>query len=47
MRICWAKGISNQIRLNGWMADYNGVPGDAEVEMTFVENQLNHVIMGL
>ena len=47
MRICWAKGISGQIRANGWLVDYNGVHGDAEVEMNFIESQLNHVIMGL
>ncbi len=47
MRICWAKGTSNQIAQAGWMADYKGVKGDQEVEMNFIEEQLNHYIMGL
>ncbi len=47
MRICWAKGISSQIRAHGWLADYKGVGNDTEVEMSFVEDQLNHVILGL
>jgi hypothetical protein len=38
MRICWAKGISNQVRANGWMDEYKGVIGDAEVEMNWVED---------
>jgi|LauGreDrversion4_2_1035121.scaffolds.fasta_scaffold673947_2 hypothetical protein len=38
MRICWAKGLSNQIRAQGWMADYNGVMGDPELEMNYVED---------
>jgi len=47
MRICWAKGISGQIRGSGWLIDYKGVNGDAEVEMNYIESQLNHFIMGL
>lgn len=29
------------------MEDYRGVVGDAEVEMNYIEDQLNHVIMSL
>ena len=47
MRICWAKGISNIIRAQGYMEDYRGVFGDAEVEMNYIEDQLNHVILDL
>jgi hypothetical protein len=27
------------------MEDYKGVQGDAEVEMNYIEDQLNHIIM--
>ena len=46
MRICWAKGINAQVRALGCMADYRGVGNDPEVEMAFIEDQLNHLILG-
>lgn len=47
MRINWGKGISTLIRNNGLMVDYQGVVGDSDVEMQYIENQLNLIIMGL
>ncbi len=47
MRINWGKGISNVIRAAGLMVDYHGVVGDPDVEMQYIENQLNLLIMGL
>ena len=47
MRICWAKGIAGQIRMYGWLADYSGVQGDSELEMNYIEDQLNHVIASM
>lgn len=46
MRINWGKGISQLIRNNGLMIEYKGVSGDQDVEMQYIENQLNLIIMG-
>eukprot|EP00347_Sterkiella_histriomuscorum_P020531 403337449 len=46
MRINWGKGINSIIRNNGLLVDYQGVVGDQDLEMQYVENQLNLIIMG-
>ena len=46
MRLNWGKGISQQLRGNGLLVDYQGLIGDPELEMQYIENQLNLVIMG-
>ena len=41
MKLCWGKEIPKQLRALGMLLDYYGVIGDPELEMQFVENQLN------
>lgn len=45
MRINWGKGIAQQLRNHGLMVDYSGLPNDTDLEMSFIENQLNLIIM--
>lgn len=43
MRISWGKGLSQQLKSMGMLADYVGIP-DPELEMQYIENQLNMFI---
>lgn len=40
LKICWGKDIVKQLRAQGMLLDFQGVPGDPDLEMQYVETQL-------
>lgn len=45
MKINWGKGISEALQQQGILKDYSGVFNDPDLQMQFLENQLNHILM--
>ena len=41
LKLCWGKGIPALLKAKGMFRDYDGMLGDPELEMTYIENQLN------
>ena len=41
LKLCWGKGIPALLKAKGMFRDYEGIQGDSDLEMQFIENQLN------